>query len=208
MTQISCRTTSIHYGPKQSSQPWVNTRSETRKHDLKRACVLLYLTNKGETLTGVISQPADICRHYQQVWVCKNSHWEEVPAIKWEKKKNGMMWTFDVLSTKGNMPDSEGMAGSRGSLFKTLLDRDQYVTGLKNSSHWPWHLFWDGRRCVANTEERSSEATGSFHCSHPYLSFKRAIFLFFFKSNSWVFTGGWDQTITCVHAAFIPAKAN
>lgn len=117
------------------------------------------------------------------------------------------MWTFDVLSTKGNMPDSEGIAGSRGSLFKTLLDRDQYVTGLKNSSHWPWHLFWDGRRCVANTEERSSEATGSFHCSHPYLSFKRAIFLFFFKSNSWVFTGGWDQTITCVHAAFIPAKA-
>lgn len=134
------------------------------------------------------------------------------------KKKNGMMWTFDVLSTKGNMPDSEGIAGSRGSLFKTLLDRDQYVTGLKNSSHWPWHLFWDGRRCVANTEERSSEATGSFHCSHPYLSFKRAIFLFFFKSNSWVspllmsrsdvfFTGGWDQTMTCVHAAFIPAKA-
>lgn len=35
------------------------------------------------------------------------------------------------------MPDSKGISWSHGSLFKTLLDRDQYVTGLKNSSHWP-----------------------------------------------------------------------
>lgn len=208
MTQISCRTTSIHYGPKQSSQPWVNTRSETRKHDLKRACVLLYLTNKGETLTGVISQLADICRHCQPVWICKNSRWEEVPAIKWEKKK--MAWCERLMSSAQKVTCLIARASLEAAdpCLKTLLDRDQYVTGLKNSSHWPWHLFWDGRRCVANTEERSSEATGSFHCSHPYLSFKRAIFLFFFKSNSWVFTGGWDQTTTCVHAAFIPAKAN
>ena len=101
--------------------------------------------------------------------------------------KNGMMWTFDVLSTKGNTPDSKGIAWSRGSLFKTLLDRDQYVTGLKNSSHWPDIYF--GMASAASWIQSAGvrpRDRSTFHIFTSHLH--HAIFLnncYYSKSNYW-----------------------
>lgn len=118
------------------------------------------------------------------------------------------------------MPDSKGIPWSHGSLFKTLLDTDQYVTALKNSSHWSDIYFGMASTTtwIQNSQVRPQDLL-TFHIftSHS----KQAICLVFSQSNShkliklgsvhslwqlWCFMGVKAKPQTCVHKVLITAK--
>lgn len=95
-------------------------------------------------------------------------------------------WCESLMSLeKGNMPDSKGTSWSHRSLFKTLLDRDQYVTELKNSSRWPDIYFWmaSATPWIQSSRVRPPDLS-TFHIFTSHLKHAICTFFFFFKSNS------------------------